>query len=188
MNDWWWTEPAAWSDGSCRAAMVSRLSSRLCLRCPRRYRRERWSGRDRSRLGRDGTWRNSRWKDRHRTWCGRPDAGAAGDRKIEDQLEAPTGTIVTTTDADLARRSDEGMHDAHHGTSACRDEEHEDVLPVNRENYAEGQTPGHSADRVRKSTPSLVNRRDRRAGKHGESDAPDAGTDERPSSWRFWTG
>ena len=48
--------------------------------------------------------------------------------KIEDQTEAPTGVIITTTDPHLARRIGEALHHAHRGTFTCRYEEHEDLL------------------------------------------------------------
>jgi hypothetical protein len=51
--------------------------------------------------------------------------------KIEDQTEAPTGVIITTTDPHLARRIGEALHHAHRGTFTCRYEEHEDLLRAN---------------------------------------------------------
>jgi hypothetical protein len=50
---------------------------------------------------------------------------------IEDQAEAPTGVIITTTDPHLARRIGEALHHAHHGTFTCRYEENEDLLRAN---------------------------------------------------------
>lgn len=51
--------------------------------------------------------------------------------KIEDQIEAPQGVVITTTDPHLARRIGEALHHAHHGTFTCRYEENEDLLRAN---------------------------------------------------------
>jgi NMD protein affecting ribosome stability and mRNA decay len=51
--------------------------------------------------------------------------------KIEDQVEAPAGVVITTTDPHLARRIGEALHHAHRGTFTCRYEEHEDLLRAN---------------------------------------------------------
>jgi hypothetical protein len=51
--------------------------------------------------------------------------------KIKDQVEAPKGVVITTTDPHLARRIGEGLHHAHHGTFICRYEEGEDLLRAN---------------------------------------------------------
>jgi len=51
--------------------------------------------------------------------------------KIEDQIEAPKGVVITTIDPHLARRIGEKLHHAHHGTFTCRYEETEDLLRAN---------------------------------------------------------
>ena len=51
--------------------------------------------------------------------------------KIEDQVEAPAGVVITTTDPHLARRIGEALHHAHRGTFICRYEEDKDLLRAN---------------------------------------------------------
>jgi len=52
---------------------------------------------------------------------------------IEDQTDAPTGVVITTTDPHLARRIGEALHHAYRGTFSCRYEEQEDLLRANWE-------------------------------------------------------